>query len=237
LKQKDSKSTAGASNQKQKVEEPQKPENSPTPNSIVPKKRLNIKPIEQSEVKAAKPEVKKLEPEVEKSAPIVPSIKIKLPPSPKPKRSLLNILTGLTKNLPQVEDPVFKIPDVPPLVLPKLEEFENDDNKYDIIADHMELTDALEIVGSKVENIEVEQEIELSPNEIGPTIVSRLIQDLIDNVVSNSDGGSEKKPKIILKPITLKVHNVQSGVKKVKKPKFKVIRVSATAKPKFKRSG
>merc|ERR1712008_202199 len=41
----------------------------------------------------------------------------------------------------------------------------------------------------------------------------------------------------ILKPITLKVHNVQSGVKKVKKPKFKVIRVSATAKPKFKRSG
>ena len=174
---------------------------------------------------------------MEKSAPIVPSIKIKLPPSPKPKRSLLNILTGLTKNLPQVEDPVFKIPDVPPLVLPKLEEFENDDNKNDIIADHMELTDALEIVGSTVENIEVEQEIELSPNEIGPTIVSRLIQDLIDNVVSNSDGGSEKKPKIILKPITLKVHNVQSGVKKVKKPKFKVIRVSATAKPKFKRSG
>merc|ERR1711971_934218 len=62
-------------------------------------------------------------------------------------------------------------------------------------------------------------------------------QDLIDNVVSKSDGGLEKKPKIILKPITLKVHNVQSGVKKVKKPKFKVIRVSATAKPKFKRSG
>ena len=237
LKQKDSKSTGAASNQKQKVEEPQKSENSPTPNSIVPpRKRLNIKPIEQSEVEATKPEVKKLEPEVEKSAPIVPSIKIKLPPPPKPKRTLLNILTGLTKNLPQVEDPVFKIPDVPPLVLPKLEEFENDDNKNDIIADHMELTDALKIVGSKVENIEVEQEIELSPNEIGPTIVSRLIQDLIDNVVSNSDGGSEKKPKI-LKPITLKVHNVQSGVKKVKKPKFKVIRVSATAKPKFKRSG
>ena len=234
LKQKDSKSTAAASNQK--VEEPQKSENSPTPNSIVPKKRLNIKPIEQSEVEATKPAVKKLEQEVEKSAPIVPSIKIKLPTPPKPKRTLLNILTGLTKNLPQVEDPVFKIPEVPPLVLPKLEEFENDDNKNDIIADHMELTDALEIVGSKVENIEVEQEIELSPNEIGPTIVSRLIQDLIDNVVSNSDGGSEKKPKI-LKPITLKVHNVQSGVKKVKKPKFKVIRVSATAKPKFKRSG
>ena len=149
----------------------------------------------------------------------------------------MTILTGLSKNLPQVADPVFKIPDVPPLVFPKLEEFENDDNKNDIIADHMELTDALEIVGSKVENIEVEQEIELSPNEIGPTIVSRLIQDLIDNVVSKSDGGLEKKPKIILKPITLKVHNVQSGVKKVKKPKFKVIRVSATAKPKFKRSG
>ena len=234
LKQKDSKSTAAASNQK--VEEPQKSENSPTPNSIVPKKRLNIKPIEQSEAEATKPAVKKLEPEVEKSAPIVPSIKIKLPTPPKPKRTLLNILTGLTKNLPQVEDPVFKIPEVPPLVLPKFEEFENDDNKNDIIADHMELTDALKIVGSKVENIEVEQEIELSPNEIGPTIVSRLIQDLIDNIVSNSDGSSEKKPKI-LKPITLKVHNVQSGVKKVKKPKFKVIRVSATAKPKFKRSG
>ena len=201
----------------------------------MPKKRLNIKPIEQPEVKATKPKVKKLELEIEK-LPIVPSIKIKLPPPPKPKRTLLNILTGLTKNLPQVEDPVFKIPEVPPLVLPKFEEFENDDNKNDIIADHIELTDALEIVGSKVEKIEVEQEIELSPNEIGPTIVSRLIQDLIDSVVSNSDGGSEKKPKI-LKPITLKVHNVQSGVKKVKKPKFKVIRVSATAKPKFKRSG
>ena len=133
LKQKDSKSTAApASNQKQKVEEPQKPENSPTPNSIVPKKRLNIKPIEQLGFFAepAKPEVKKLEPEVEKPAPIVPSIKIKLPPSPKPKRSLLNILTGLTKNLPQVEDPVFKIPDVPPLVFPKLEEFENDDTSF-----------------------------------------------------------------------------------------------------------
>ena len=233
LKQKDSKSAPAS--EKQKVEQPQKSETSPTQNSIMPKKRLNIKPIEQPEVKATKPKVKKLELEIEK-LPIVPSIKIKLPPPPKPKRTLLNILTGLTKNLPQVEDPVFKIPEVPPLVLPKFEEFENDDNKNDIIADHIELTDALEIVGSKVEKIEVEQEIELSPNEIGPTIVSRLIQDLIDSVVSNSDGGSEKKPKI-LKPITLKVHNVQSGVKKVKKPKFKVIRVSATAKPKFKRSG
>ena len=119
-----------------------------------------------------------------------------------------------------------------PVVLPEFEEEKFDKNQ--IIADHLVLTDALEIVGSKVEDIEPEKEVELSSSEISSRVVSGLIQELIGNVVSKS--GEFAKPKI-LKPITLKVHNVQSGVKKVKKPKFKVIRVSATQQKKIKRSG
>ena len=162
LKQKNSKSsTAPASSEKRKVEQPQTSENSPSPTSnlIIPKKERYIKPIEQLEVEVA-PETQK-----EKS-PKVPALKIKLPPSPKPKESLLNILTDLTENLPQVGDPVFKIPEEPSLVLPIIE-VENDDNKNENIADHIELTDALEIVGRKVENI-----VESTPNILpdGPTL-------------------------------------------------------------------
>ena len=159
----------------------------------------------------------------------VPCLKIKLAPPPKPKRTLLNILTGLTKNLPQVEDPVFKVPDVPPLILP-----ENDftDEKMDqevLLVDHVDLSDALEVVAQT-------QEIENDDTKISSNSIQTIIEDLINNVVTISNA---KKPKI-LKPITLKVHNVETGVKlkKLKKPKFKVIRVAATQQHrKIKRSG
>ena len=124
LKQKNSKlSTAPSSSEKQKVEQPQTSENlpSPTSRSIIPKKEQCIKPIEQLEVEAAQ------ETEKEKS-PKVPVLKIKLPPPSKPKETLLNVLTDLTKTHLQVEDLLET-----PLVLPEFE-VGNDDKKNDIIA-------------------------------------------------------------------------------------------------------
>ena len=163
----------------------------------------------------------------------MPTLKIKLPPPPKPKRSLLNILTGLTKNLPQVEEAVFKIPEVPDLVLPELDT-EIEDDKNDIIADHVILSDALELLAKKAEK-NVSEEIQKSSNDVGSTIVSTILKDIIEDVVTKVEASD--KPKI-LKPITLKVHNVLSGIKKTKKPKFKVIRVSATQQQrKIKRAG
>ena len=138
MKQKNSKSsTAPASSKKQNIGHTQTSKNlpSPTSNSIIPKKEQYIKPIEHLEVKAS-PETT----------------------PPKPKQTLLNVLTDLTKNLPPVEDPVIKIPEDSLLVVPKFE-VENNDKKNDIIANHTELTDALEIVGNKVEDI-----VESKPN-------------------------------------------------------------------------
>ena len=68
---------------------PQTSENSPSPTSnlIIPKKEQYTKPIEQLEVKAQTPKEK---------SPKVPVLEIKFPLSPKPKESLLNILTNLT---------------------------------------------------------------------------------------------------------------------------------------------
>ena len=60
----------------------------------------------------------------------------------------MNVLTDLTKDLPLVEDPGFKIPEETPLVLSKYE-VKDDDTKDDIISDHIKLADALEIVGNK----------------------------------------------------------------------------------------
>ena len=121
-----------------------------TPLVLLKPKRLF--PIEQLEVEAA------LETEKEKSP--------KFPVSPKPKESLLNILTNFAEKFPQVEDPVFEIPEETPLVLPK-SEVKNDDKKDVIISDHIKLTEALEIVGNKVEEI-VESKPNIHPD--GPTI-------------------------------------------------------------------
>ena len=81
-----------------------------------------------------------------------------------PKESLLNVLTDLTKNHPE-QDLVFKVLGEQFRVSPILE-VENGD-KNDIIEDHIKLTNALEIVGNKVEEI-VESKPNIQPD--GPTL-------------------------------------------------------------------
>ena len=128
LERKNSKSsTAPASSENQKVEEHQTSEKSasPTSNSIIAKKENYIKHIEQLEVAAPETQIEK--------SPEVPMLK-KLPPPPRPKETLLNVLTHLTKNHLQIEDLVLEHPEDTPLVLLKFE-VGNDDKKNDIIAD------------------------------------------------------------------------------------------------------
>ena len=160
------------------------------------KLRLNIKPVKNDVV--GPPKVPKVE---EK-----PKLKIKLPP--KPKRQLLHILNGLTKNLPQPIEPILKIP--------KEEEIEAiiDAQDENPLAEHLNLEDALNFVANESESKQ---------------IVPQIIEDILKNVI--------KPPKILL-PITLKVNNsveVSKEEKKREKPKFKIIRVKNNKK--LKRSG
>ena len=110
LKQKNSKSsTAPASSEKQKIEQPQTSEKSPSPtsNSITPKKEHYIKPIEQLEVKAA--------PETEKEKlPIDPALKTKKLESSAAEpnddsRTVENLSIKLNQSKPEVKEPPLKL--------------------------------------------------------------------------------------------------------------------------------
>ena len=76
----------------------------------------------------------------------------------------MNVLTDLAKNHPH-QDHIFKVLGEQFRVSPIIEA-ENGD-KNDIIEDHIDLTDALEIVGNKVEEV-VESKPKFHPN--GPTL-------------------------------------------------------------------
>ena len=106
----------------------------------------------------------------------LPSLKIKLPT--RPKRSLLNVLTGLTKSLPKPKEPSTP--------LPKEEIIENNNEKEleeealkEHVAKNVDLNEAMDIVESEL-------------------VASVILKDLVKKAV--------KKPK--LKKVTFKLNDV-----------------------------
>merc|ERR1712223_482933 len=141
--------------------------------------------------------------------PVMPLLKIKLPSASRPKRTLLNVLTGLSKSLPKI--PSTEIP-----WIPKNDEvIETDFTEKELqeeanrkhVAKNVKLEEALDIVESKL-------------------VVKEVLKGLIKEAVEK-----QNRPK--LKPITLKLNNLTTQKPTlinniIKKPKsnFKVIRVS-----------
>ena len=200
-------------------------------------KALNIKlpPRQQEDCDAVKPKLNIIKPKISIKIPIenskkeekerpplklslktlktpqngIPSLRIKLPPKPQQKRSLLDVLNGLTKNLPRSNDEqIFKVPDIPPLTTQDLKP--DVDLDEEVFVDHLNLDEALKIVSAQSE---------------ANKVVPKLVEDIVNSIFIKP----QEQPKI-LKPITLKVHNVEQ-------PQFKVIRVIQQNPKKLKRSG